>query len=442
MKKKDLLIIYLNEFNERFLLKGIKKYNCPSIKKILKLKKIKTFTSDKIQDINLDPWVQSVSINTGKPSRDHKIFKLGEPLKKNQVQIWDKLTKKKITCSVWGVMNSTLRENNYLNHYFPDPWNFTESTKPKNLMGLYYLPNYYAKNYLKYNILTVFNLSLIFFFTLISRINLFTFFKDSFFSLKIFIKRGFKNFILFFLFDLLFLNIFIKLNQKKKSLFSIIFLNSIAHYQHNNWNEVKNEKYFFLYVENIFSKILEIKKNFKSILILNGFSQKKIPVEYLLRPINPKNFLCKFIKIKRLEQDMTNGGFIFFKNKKDKNCAIKVLNLLTCFDKKIFFIKNYKTNKIFYKINLYSRKSLSELNSNSKKFLLKKNFYEKIKFPLNKKFKKKDISDYFIKNIKFVKTTGTHIPNGIIFYDKFDQFKNKLKIENHKIFDFVLNHFN
>ena len=38
----------------------------------------------------------------------------------------------------------------------------------------------------------------------------------------------------------------------------MIFLNSIAHYQHNNWNEIKNEKYFFMFVENIF------KKNFKN----------------------------------------------------------------------------------------------------------------------------------------------------------------------------------
>ena len=84
-KKKDLLIIYLNEFNYEFLLKGLRKYNCPSIKKILKLKKIQTYTRDKKQDLNLDPWVQAVSINTGKPSKKHKIFKLGEPLKKNNL---------------------------------------------------------------------------------------------------------------------------------------------------------------------------------------------------------------------------------------------------------------------------------------------------------------------------------------------------------------------
>ena len=81
-KQKDLLLIYLNEFNLEFLNKGAKKYNCTSIKEVLKLKKIQTYTKDKKQDVDLDPWVQSVSISTGKSSKKHKIFKLGESIKK------------------------------------------------------------------------------------------------------------------------------------------------------------------------------------------------------------------------------------------------------------------------------------------------------------------------------------------------------------------------
>ena len=101
-KQKDLLIILLNEFNLDFLSKGARKYKCKSILKILKLKNIKTFTKDKKQDVNLDPWVQSVSINTGKSSNHHRILNLGQPLKKEQIQIWDKLSQKKISCSICG----------------------------------------------------------------------------------------------------------------------------------------------------------------------------------------------------------------------------------------------------------------------------------------------------------------------------------------------------
>ena len=95
-KQKELLLIYLNEFNLEFLNKGAKKYNCPSIKEVLKLKKIQTYTKDKTQDVDLDPWVQSVSISTGKSSKKHKIFKLGESLKKTMFKCGINYLKKKL----------------------------------------------------------------------------------------------------------------------------------------------------------------------------------------------------------------------------------------------------------------------------------------------------------------------------------------------------------
>ena len=52
MSKKKLLAINLNEFNLDFLKYGANKYNCPNIKKLLKFKKIKTYSIDKVQDKN------------------------------------------------------------------------------------------------------------------------------------------------------------------------------------------------------------------------------------------------------------------------------------------------------------------------------------------------------------------------------------------------------
>ena len=440
-KKRNLLAIYLNEFNLEFLLRGAKKYKCKSTLSILNFKKVKTYTEDKVQNFNLDPWVQSVSINTGRSSKTHKILKLGQPISKNLVQIWDKLSKNKINSSVWGAMNSKFRKNKFLDYYFPDPWNFRDSTWPKNLMGLYYLPNYYAKNYLRFNFFKFFYYSIIFTFTLFFNLKLSCFFKDFFFSLNLFFKRGIKNFILFFLFDLIFLNIFKFKSLKKKSSFSIIFLNSIAHYQHNNWNELENERYFFLFVEKIFSKILELKKQFNSIIIFNGFTQKQISPEYLIRPKNPNQFLLRFIKFKRLEQDMTNGGFIFFNNKKEKRDSVNILNNLYCLDNKIFDIKNYHGNYIFYKINLKSTNIVKNYNVKNRSNF-KKNFL--IEIEKNERIIKSEVNNidnYFFNNISFIKTTGSHVPEGSILYENFDVLKGKKKIKNHQIFNYVCQHF-
>ena len=49
---------------------------------------------------------------------------------------------------------------------------------------------------------------------------------------------------LFVLFDILSLLIILKYEKKKLPAVSFIFLNSIAHFQHNNWNEKNNYKFF------------------------------------------------------------------------------------------------------------------------------------------------------------------------------------------------------
>ncbi len=439
LKNNNLLAIYLNEFNFNYLIKGAKKYKSKSILKVLRLKKVKTFTKDITQDYNLDPWVQSVSINTGKSSKKHKIFKLGQRIEKNINQIWDVLTKNQISCSVYGTMNSRLKKNKYMNYYLPDPWNFKDKTWPSSLMGLYFLPNYYAKNYLNFSFFKFFYLSITFFITLIINSKILNLLNDLVFSLKIILKKGIKNYILFFLYDLILLNIFNHNNQKKSSLFSIIFLNSLAHYQHNNWDEKKNEKYFFLFTDKIFSKILELKKDYSSIIIFNGFTQKKIKSQYLLRPKDPKKFISNFIKFKNLEQDMTNGGFIFFQNIQQAKNGVKVLNQLHCKNKKIFEIKKFNETTIYYKINL---KSLKIINGNELKKNLNFGKYLVENLRITKKIDKKiDISDYFIKEIKFLKTTGVHVPEGIVLHENFYPLNKLRKIENHTLYNYILKHF-
>ena len=64
----------------------------------------------------------------------------------------------------------------------------------------------------------------------------------------------------------------------------------------------------------------------------------------------------------------------------------------------------------------------------------------------NLKDNKIEIGNYFIQNIKFIKTTGVHESNGLAIFknienlNRVSKIKNH-KIENHKIFNFVCNHF-
>ena len=160
---KKLLLVELNEFDLKYLKYGAKKYNCMNIHRLLSKKSVKTYTKDKNQDYNLDPWVQWVSIHTGKKSNSHKVLRHGETLTKNITQIWDLLSNKKISCSVWGPVNGIFRENKYLKLFFPDPWSFKEKPKPKKLLNFLKLPRYYAMNYTGINKLRLAKYFFIFF---------------------------------------------------------------------------------------------------------------------------------------------------------------------------------------------------------------------------------------------------------------------------------------
>jgi hypothetical protein len=445
--EQNLLCVHLNEFNYEYLKKGAKKYKCKNIERLLKLKKISTFTNDKQQNKNLDPWVQSVSINTGIKSTKHKIFNLGQKIDPKFIQIWDVLSQKKISCSVWGTMNSKLNYNKNIDLYFPDPWNYNDAPYPKNLQSLYLLPNYYAKNYLDFSILRIIYLALIFFVGCLKNNQLIFFLKKTLFFSKIIYKIGIKNFLLFFVLDLVSINILYERLKIKKSQFSMIFLNSLAHFQHNNWDENENEKYYFMLTEEIFKKILEIKKLYRSIIIFNGFTQKKIEAEFLLRPKNPSVFLKNLnINFINLEQDMTNGGFLYFSNTAEIEKAINILSNFNLFGMKLFYVKKYPNNSLFYKIQI---KSLVKLNLDKIKKINGGNIRKNLAFYDKKlKFNYTDAVDdgvlkTFIENIEHIKCTGIHINTGVIIYENLK--KNKLilknKIENHKIFNLIENHF-
>lgn len=442
MIQKKLLAIHLNEFNFDYLKYGVSKYKLKYLKKLISLKKISTYTKDKTQNKNLDPWVQSVSINIGKTSRKHKIFKLGQKINKKVIFIWDILIKKNIDCYVWGSINTNYIKNKYLKLFFPDPWNYASTIHPKDLKPLHILPRYYAKNYLEIEILKTIKYSFIFFYTFIKNNGIIFILKHFSLIFRSILSKGLKNYILFFIFDLISLDLLRNKINSRDSCFSYIFLNSLAHFQHNNWNDAHDERYYFLYVEKISKLIFDIYQTHNSLIVFNGFSQKRIKNDFLIRPINPIRFLKQVIKFSKLEQDMTNGGFIFFKNKKNTVIAFEKLKNYKICGIKIFEVSQKKSNSFFYRIIIRSNKDLKQQKNLeiTKKIFSKSIYCENKKNERNIKFNSKELLR-FIKSVQFIKTTGIHSPHGDILFDKLKNLKKKISLENHKIFNIFKDYF-
>jgi hypothetical protein len=192
-------------------------------------------------------------------------------------------------------------------------------------------------------------------------------------------------------------------------------------------------------------KILNtIALSYNSIIISNGFSQKKIEAEYVLRPKKMNKFLNTLnIDFKSVQSNMTSGATIFFKNTKNKIDAINKLKNITIFDYPLFEIQDYKDkNVIFYKLQLVLKKKIKSFNAiNSKNY--KSYFYE----PNNKKNKSNSLNKKFLddifQNLIFMKCTSKHKPDGLLFFDGLLSFpKTKKKILNHDIFHYIIRYFN
>ena len=87
-----------------------------------------------------------------------------------------------------------------------------------------------------------------------------------------------KPILTFYLFlDLILLDMVIKsIGKKNNDKFSIIFINSVAHFQHNYWDDKSTYKLFFFYINKMLIKIEKIKEKYDNFIIANGLSQTKI----------------------------------------------------------------------------------------------------------------------------------------------------------------------
>ena len=445
--KNKLILFEINEFDLAFFLRGAKIFKHPAIKKFFNKKKLVTYTNDKTEGHNLDPWVQWVSIHTGKASKQHKVFRTGQKLDNSIKQLWDIFSKKNISSSIWGVFNAVLRNKKKIDVFFPDPWSFEEEVFPKKFKSFSLLPSYYAQNYPATSKIKILYYGLLFLKKIFFSDIIFFLIKNAISIFKFFVKAGFKSFNLYFLLDLLSILIIRNNLKKSPSNFTIIALNSFAHYQHNFWDEKKYHHIYFWYLNQMTIIFDELDKLYESSIILNGFSQTRIKTQFHIRPKNPSEFLKIFnLKYSSIEPNMTTGATVFFDNFSDKLRAIKFLKTLKIYNYPIFMVNDFlKEKKFFYKFDLVSYEA--KIDFKKINLLNYKLFFKAPKTLKSKNVdtlpNKNNITEIF-KNINFIKSTSKHKSEGVLLYKNFifkkkDILKNR--ILNHKIFKNILTHF-
>lgn len=346
MSNSKLIFIELNELNFSYVKKYLKENKLSNFQKIFDGKYYET-TSENDYEL-LEPWIQWVSIHTGKKANEHKIFRLGDTADKNVIQIFEAVEQGGY--SVGALMPMNTRNNLKSPKYFiPDAWTKTKTDGSfwSNFVynTLSRLINRNAEKNFSYKDLFNFFICFIKFAKI----------KNYYLYLNLFFKGLSQKYNFAIILDLFLHDIHMSFIKKHNVDFSTIFLNASAHIQHHYFfnskvdnNNLQNPEW---HIEKKLDPLLEVIKvydkiigdynkiqNYK-IIITTGLSQKKYDrKKFYYRLKNHEKFLKKIgISFKSVYPRMTRDFLVNFENQNDLNSAETIFKSIETTDgKKIF----------------------------------------------------------------------------------------------------------
>ena len=367
------ILVGLNEINFNYIKYYIDKGLLPNFKEFFKTQQPILTESENKYEL-LEPWIQWVTIYTGKSFDEHQVFRLGDIVdKKNLSQIFEEIENNQNTVGLVSPFNADNRLNNPA-FFVPDPWTKTKVSGSFILKKVYQSVAELVNNNTqsKFNFTSLIYLAIGFikyvpflrwlhYFKTISKIRM----------------PGIKAVIL----DSLLIDIFIKLEKNHSPDFSHIFLNSGAHIQHHylfNSNGYKghlqNPNWYcpkgydpliniLTEYDNMIGRISKSKNT--NILLTTGLHQ--VPHEHLTyywRLKNHDDFIRK-INIKSYRNvlpRMSRDFLINFDSPEEALSSNKILDsYYSCEDEQKFFKIDNRKNSLFVEL-IYSD-DITEENS-------------------------------------------------------------------------------
>jgi hypothetical protein len=133
--QRQLLLLELNEINFDHVAFYCDRGLLPNFERILS-RHGRAFTQSETQYEQLEPWIQWVTAHTGRSFAEHGVFRLGDIVKHDMPQIWERLEDAGLRVGAISPMNAKhrLRDPAF---FVPDPWTVTELTARPPLRRLY-----------------------------------------------------------------------------------------------------------------------------------------------------------------------------------------------------------------------------------------------------------------------------------------------------------------
>jgi hypothetical protein len=418
-----VLVIELNEFNPEFLARMAERMDLVHVSKIFSMQRAETSTADLVEHQGLDPWVQWVGVHCGKPTTEHGVRRLGATRTQNFPQIWHLVAQRGYTWGVWGAMNAPLGDPFGCKFFMPDPWSFDEEAYPARLNDLLALPRYAATNYLEMDrkeaLLSA--LRLIRFFAPPSHWPLLTDFAAR--TVRALASTSPSVHTFSTLFDYLSVLYFSRLRRTSHPDFSLIFLNHIAHLQHQFWavgDEQHPEMSLGLrMIDAMFGVLLGGRAAGEALIVMNGLKQENVARRgyHVYRQIHPDATLRAIgVEQGRVEQCMTHDAHVLFDTVDHADAAQARLERCELSDgHAAFFVERESPLQVFYQLAFEHQVAPStELLCDDRTL----RFYDLFQL--------------------ICERTGAHVPQGDVFYDGLSFPK---QIANHEIFHYLLARF-
>ena len=352
MNNKTILL-GLNELNFDYIKFYIKQGLLPNFKKLFEIQQPIETTSEKEYKL-LEPWVQWVTIHTGKTFDEHKVFRLGDIVNNPKLsQLFEELEAEGLSVGAVSPFNAENRLNNPA-FFVPDPWTKTNPSGNWVVKALYQAVhqsvNDNAKS--KLNFKTIFSLGLgLLLYVPLSR---WSHYLKIVFNIE---KPGSKALIL----DSLLADVHLTLWKKNKPDFSNLFLNSGAHIQHHYLfnskayiGNIKNPEWYcpkdydpLIHILSEYDKQIGrlLKQKDVKIIIATGLHQQ--PHEHLTFYWRLKEHIpfAKMIGLENFTEilpRMSRDFLVKFDNEDDAINAEKLLNSFygTSDDVKLFEVDN------------------------------------------------------------------------------------------------------
>ena len=374
---KSTILFCLNELNFDYIKFYSDKGLLPNFKLLLHDYEVVKTVSEKKHEL-LEPWIQWVTVHTGKSFNEHKIFRLGDIVDSDEIQIFEALEDKGLKIGAVSPFNAKNKLKNPA-FFIPDPWTKTIVSGNWFIKALYQAihqsVNDNANGKLSLKSLISFGIGSLLFIPL----KRYKYYLNYLIDRK---KPGVQAIIL----DALLGDAFLFLIRKKNPDFSTLFLNSGAHIQHHYLfnseayeGEFKNPDW---YCEKGYDPLLKILKQYDLILgellsreinlfVSTGLHQQPHRKLTFYWRVNKHSEFLKTLNIAGIKDVMPRMSRDFLIEFTSNKAALNAEDLLNSIvmdrdNEKVFKIDN-RGNSLFIEL-IYSKEITEEDSISSKEF--------------------------------------------------------------------------